>query len=152
MIKLSTVFILLSLSATSYSKPIPDYFRDVSTEVLELKLENIGLAPLEKKNVLLSHINTNFSQSLVYIELSYKLNKYSNLKVKVLEPGSEGDASYFHEKSYINKKSLDNDYLDYGNNPGDDLIDGNWFLEITNQNTYSLEINSIGLKIYSRND
>ena len=49
MIKLSTVFILLSLSATSYSKPIPDYFRDVSTEVLELKLENIGLAPLEKK-------------------------------------------------------------------------------------------------------
>ncbi|SMF65160.1 hypothetical protein [Pseudobacteriovorax antillogorgiicola] len=116
----------------------------------------------EVRKVSLGELNAEGGSVLVYITADMKLTgaDLNAVSIKLIEPPYyDGKVYYSHEIFTPSSKEDYNGTVNFedvelkGNNPGDESVDGEWFVEISNASpSASATVNSLTLKVHTRLD
>jgi hypothetical protein len=148
------ILLLFLFSLPAYSSNIDlDFLKEVSSNSHSFKLSQLHLKANEKKTISLGAIVSKSAEVFVYMTLSLDCkDKKNHLSIKTLEPGSEGIKSYFHKMQVVNKASLIDEIFLIGDNPEDDVIDGQWYLELKNKKNRKIRCQNLILTVHTRED
>ena len=125
-----------------------------------LSLDNaVTVASGETVTVALDSDQISWAHVLVYLSADAALSgaDLNQVEVKIIEPCS-GDCNYEHQV-FPNDNAVGNahtiaieDVELGGNNPGDDIIAGQWFVEIKNLGSARATLKSLTLNVNARLD
>ena len=148
------LLIILFLSLPAYSSSIDlDYLKEVSSNSHSFHLSHLKLEAKEDKTISLGEIVSNTAEVFVYMTLSLDCDETKNhLILRTLEPGSEGVKSYFHEMQIEGKTALRDEVFTIGDNPEDDLIEGEWYLQLKNNKNRKIRCHNLILTVHTRED
>ncbi len=148
------LLIILFLSLPAYSSSIDlDYLKEVSSNSHSFKLSHLNLEANEKKTIHLGEIVSNTAEVFVYMTLSLTCDdKNNHLSIRTLEPGSEGIKSYFHEMQIEGKTALREEVFLTGDNPEDDVIEGQWYVNLQNKKNRKIRCENLILTVHTRED
>ena len=130
-----------------------NYLKEIASNSHNFHINRVSLQAHEHKTITLGEITSYGAEVYVYASISMECPGINNhLVIKTLEPGSEGEKSYFHKLELLHHSLLDEQVFTFGNNPEDDTVDGMWYLQLLNKKNRRIECKNIHLTVHTRQD